>query len=100
MYTWGSGARDGVNLGTAVRKFPQAGQLERRRRTWTHISIEGSIESAHAVEFSKTVAPLQEGGSFSGANPVTGSGARERTHEYSAGSATLGRAPMLLGAGA
>jgi len=37
---------------------PQAGKPAgiRRRRTWTHSSTEGSVEGAHAVEFSKTVA--------------------------------------------
>jgi hypothetical protein len=59
MYTTGFGAQDGVNLGTAVR-VPREGPVERRRRTWTHSSAEGSTEGAHAVEFSKTVAPLLE----------------------------------------
>jgi hypothetical protein len=40
---------------------PANGSVGRRRRTWTHISTEGSVKSAHAVEFSKTVAPLRKG---------------------------------------
>jgi hypothetical protein len=59
MYTAGFGAQDGVNLGTVVRIALQEA-VERRRRTWTHSSAEGSAEGAHAVEFSKTVAPLLE----------------------------------------
>jgi hypothetical protein len=59
MYTKGFGARDGVNLGTAVREA-RNGPVDRRRRTWTHSSTEGRSKGAHAVEFSKTVAPLLE----------------------------------------
>jgi hypothetical protein len=59
MYTAGFGAQDGVNLGTVVRIALQEA-VERRRRTWTHSSAEGTAEGAHAVEFSKTVAPLLE----------------------------------------
>jgi len=61
MYTEGSGAQDGVNSGTAVRSAPQRGASERRRRTWTHLSAGVRPKSVHAVEFSKTVAPLLEG---------------------------------------
>ena len=35
-------------------------------RTWTHHLNRGSIEGAHAVEFSKTVVPLVGGGSSRG----------------------------------
>src|SRR5205085_5989445 len=41
------------------------------------VSTEGSVEGAHAVEFSKTVAPLQEGASFPQARP--GAGVRPRS---------------------
>ena len=47
------------------------GTRERRSRTWTHHLDRGSVEGAHAVEFSKTVAPLQEGASFPQARPRT-----------------------------
>src|SRR5262249_35215338 len=40
---------------------PKTGTSGRRRRTWTHISAEGRPRGAHAVEFSKTVAPLRKG---------------------------------------
>jgi hypothetical protein len=48
---------------------PVNGPIERRRRTWTHSSTEGRSKGAHAVEFSKTVAPRQEGASSSGGRP-------------------------------
>jgi hypothetical protein len=81
-YTTGSGAHDGVGLGTAERsalKEPASDGVEPGHT----ISTEGSVEGAHAVEFSKTVAPLQEGDAFlSGAS--VGLPAPERTAEYSA----------------
>jgi hypothetical protein len=43
--------------------------FERRRRTWTHLSAGIRPRSVHAVEFSKTVAPLLGGESSSGARP-------------------------------
>jgi hypothetical protein len=48
------------------------------------ISTEGSVEGAHAVEFSKTVAPLQEGASFPPGTSGNRLPAPERTDEYSA----------------
>jgi len=60
-YTNGSGAQDGVNFWHRRRRARATDRGRRRFRTWTHSSTEGSAESAHAVEFSKTVAPLQEG---------------------------------------
>ena len=60
MYTVGLPTQDGVNLGTAVRAT-RNGSIGRRRRTWTHSSTEGRSKCAHAVEFSKTVAPLRKG---------------------------------------
>ena len=93
MYTTGFGAQDGVNLGTVVRVTPGRG-VERRRRTWTHSSAEGSAEGAHAVEFSKTVAPLLERWLLStwGA-PGHRNRIRppRRTSEYSAGNGLGGR---------
>ena len=83
MYTVGLPAQDGVNLGTADRNDPK-GPIVRRRRTWTHSSTEGRSKGAHAVEFSKTVAPLLEGASFSGARPGAGNRIPGRTDEYSA----------------
>jgi hypothetical protein len=62
VYTTGPGTQDGVQSGTAGRG--PRGAIERRRRTWTHSSTEGRSKGAHAVEFSKTVAPVREGGSF------------------------------------
>ena len=82
MYTTGFGAQDGVNLGTVVRVAPGRG-VERRRRTWTHSSAEGSAEGAHAVEFSKTVAPLL-GRGFLPARRAQNPSVSERTDEYSA----------------
>jgi hypothetical protein len=83
MYTEGSGAQDGVNSGTAVQAAPQGERLKRRRRTWTHLSAGVRPKSVHAVEFSKTVAPLLGGGPPQGRarvlEPVPG-----RTDEYSA----------------
>ena len=74
----------GLILGTAVRGSHE-GTADRRRRTWTHRLNRGSVEGAHAVEFSKTVVPLLEGGSFPGVRPGPGS-IPEPTAEYSAGS--------------
>jgi hypothetical protein len=48
----------------------------RRLRTWTHSSTEGSVESVHAVEFSKTVAPLRERVSFPAVRPGPEQGSR------------------------
>jgi len=41
------------------RPVDPEGSVERRRRTWTHSSTGVRSKGAHAVEFSKTVAPLQ-----------------------------------------
>jgi hypothetical protein len=70
-YTEGSGAHDGVGLGTADGQPLRRGPREPYDgvRTWTHHLDRGSVEGAHAVEFSKTVAPLQEGVSFRRARP-------------------------------
>jgi hypothetical protein len=62
-----SEAQDEVNLGTVDPKRPGVGSPVRRRRTWTHISTEGRSKSVHAVEFSKTVAPLRKGSPSEGA---------------------------------
>jgi hypothetical protein len=61
MYTVGSGVQDGVNLGTADPSDPARDRSVRRRRTWTHSPIGVRSKGAHAVEFSKTVAPLRKG---------------------------------------
>ena len=63
MYTRDSEARDGVGLGTAVRG-PSRVRRSAAFEPGHTISTEGSVEGAHAVEFSKTVAPLREGDSF------------------------------------
>ena len=67
------------------------GQVQRRRRTWTHSSTEGRSKGAHAVEFSKTVAPHREGSSLPRARlrprPVSG-----RTGNYSVEIRALGKA--------
>src|SRR4051794_5087930 len=50
-------------------------------RTWTHTRIRRSV-GAHAVEFSKTAAPVREGASFA-ESALSPEGLR-RTAEYSA----------------
>lgn len=82
MYTNGPGTHDGVfNLAPSIEGHEdrssdgvEPGHTSRPR---------GRSKSAHAVEFSKTVAPLQEGDSFPGRVqdrlPIS-----ERTGEYSA----------------
>jgi hypothetical protein len=51
-------AQDGVNLGTAVRVTVEA--FRTTASNLDTLPAEGSAEGAHAVEFSKTVAPLRE----------------------------------------
>ena len=81
MYTRGSGTQDGVNLGTAVRVVPSLGD-RRRRRTWTH-TRPWIGRGAHAVEFSKTVAPARAGRSCSRARLGAVGRFPGRTEEYS-----------------
>jgi len=50
---------------------PGEGSFVRRRRTWTHSSIGVRSKGAHAVEFSKTVAPLRKGSPSGGVRPET-----------------------------
>ena len=57
---WAPGRKTGFNFWHRRRCDPE-GCDGRRLRTWTHCSTEGTVESAHAVEFSKTVAPLRKG---------------------------------------
>jgi len=69
MYTEGSGAQDGVNSGPSFEPL-----LERSAPSDGvepgHIHSAGvRPKSVHAVEFSKTVAPLLGGASSSGARP-------------------------------
>src|SRR5437763_6582797 len=71
-YTAGSGARTGLVLGTADSHRPQGSNEATAYEPGHSISTEGSVEGAHAVEFSKTVAPLQEGASFPQARPRAG----------------------------
>jgi hypothetical protein len=66
MYTTDPGTQDGVSIWHRRQSPTPRGRSMRRRRTWTHSSTEGRSKGAHAVEFSKTVAPLQEGCSFPG----------------------------------
>ncbi len=81
MYTGGSGARRGQSWHRRVSD-PRGDRSMRRRRTWTHLSTGIRSRSVHAVEFSKTVAPLQEGVPPQGApGSVFGPG---RTDDYSA----------------
>ena len=81
----GSGMQDGVNLGTVVRVPPQGALAfdgvepldtlsDRRFRS----------KGAHAVEFSKTVAPLEEGCPPESGAPETLKRIPGRTDEYSA----------------
>ncbi len=63
-YTMDSGAQDGVNLGTASRKTRRTGQSSDGVEPGHTSRSRGRPSCAHAVEFSKTVAPLQEGCSF------------------------------------
>ena len=53
-------AQDGVNSDSPPAR---AVKPLRRHRTWTHNLSRGGRDGAHAVEFSKTVAPLRRGGS-------------------------------------
>jgi len=90
-------ARRGQFLAPPPRRLSE--ESGRRLRTWTHSSTEGTVESAHAVEFSKTVAPLLEGASFRrrARNPNRIS---ERTHKYSAQNVVPGGlAPQFRGRG-
>ncbi len=68
MYTKDSKAQDGVNLGTADRTTISGRSLDGVEPGHTP-RPRGRSKGAHAVEFSKTVAPLPEGASFSGARP-------------------------------
>jgi hypothetical protein len=79
------------NLGTVVGPAPR-GAGRRRRRTWTHSSIGGfRSKGAHAVEFSKTAAPLRKGlPSFGGAQHAVSRG-WDWTDEYSAHSDHRGK---------
>lgn len=61
----------------------------RRRRTWTHSSTGVRSKGAHAVEFSKTVAPRRKGIPSQGAPEIVP--ISERTGEYSARTAARGR---------
>jgi hypothetical protein len=60
-YTDGAPAQDGVNLGTVVRAGPRGtGQGATASNLDTQSRSRDRSMSVHAVEFSKTVAPLQE----------------------------------------
>jgi hypothetical protein len=61
---------------------------ERRCSNLDTLLDRGSVESAHAVEFSKTVAPRRKGGSFLAAHPKSEPDP-ERTDKYSAHLRTL-----------
>ncbi len=93
-YTLDSGTQDGVNLGTAVRTNPKLESIERRRRTWTHISTEGSVEVVRMLLSFQRPSHLFERASFSGVRPGSRSGFPERTGKYSARRAPLGRPPQ------
>jgi hypothetical protein len=97
-YTKGSEAQDGVNLGTAVT--PTLGGIAYDGVEPGHTPRpRGRSKGAHAVEFSKTVAPLLGGSSSLGAPSFPlGPG---RTDEYSARPRDLERnspAPSLTAA--
>ncbi len=78
----GFGTQDGVNLGTVVRVEPASGcssdGVEPGHTPRSRVRPKG----AHAVEFSKTVAPLGEGLSFSGARPRFRCRIPGRTDQY------------------
>jgi hypothetical protein len=78
----GFGTQDGVNLGTVVRVEPASGcssdGVEPGHTPRPRVRPKG----AHAVEFSKTVAPLGEGLSSSGARPRFRCRIPGRTDEY------------------
>ncbi len=79
----GSGTQDGVNLGTAVRALPEGERSSDGVEPGHTSRPTNRPKSAHAVEFSKTVAPLQEGTPPQGARPDPET-APGRTDEYSA----------------
>jgi hypothetical protein len=54
-------AQDGVNLGTVVSGSPEGLQGSTASNLDTHSRSMTRSKSVHAVEFSKTVAPLQKG---------------------------------------
>jgi hypothetical protein len=88
MYTVGSGMQDGVNLGTANpatrKRAERVDGVEPGHTPRPMIRSKG----AHAVEFSKTVAPLQKGLPSQG-RPGPGIRIPKRTGEYSARSTRL-----------
>jgi hypothetical protein len=73
----GPPAQDGVNLGTAVRALPEGERSSDGVEPGHTTRPTNRSKSAHAVEFSKTVAPLQEADPPQGArpDPKAGSGA-------------------------
>jgi hypothetical protein len=83
------GRKTGFQSGTVVNRRPSRDRSMRRRRTWTHSSTENRSKGAHAVEFSKTVAPLRKGIPSQGAPEIVP--ISERTGEYSARTAARGR---------
>ena len=60
VYTKGSGAQDGVNLGTAVQKIQRVDRSSDGVEPGHTPRSRGRSSCAHAVEFSKTVAPHQK----------------------------------------
>jgi hypothetical protein len=85
------GRKTGFQSGTVVDRWPTEGRSSDGVEPGHTPRPRGRSKGAHAVEFSKTVAPLREGGSFPRARPRT-SPISERTGEYSARIATWGRA--------
>jgi hypothetical protein len=61
VHSRASGVQDGVNLGTAVRANPEGFRSSDGVEPGHTPRPRNRSKGAHAVEFSKTVAPLQEG---------------------------------------
>jgi hypothetical protein len=83
QYTASSGAQDGVNLGTAVRRTQRVDLSGDGVEPGHTLRSRDRPKGAHAVEFSKTVAPLRKG-IPSSRRVQEPPGFPERTDEYSA----------------
>jgi hypothetical protein len=92
-YTESSGRKTGSILAPPSKQIRKADQSDGGVEPGHTPRSRERPRGAHAVEFSKTVAPLQEGVSFSGAHPGTVR-IPERTGEYSAEIASCGRAAI------
>jgi hypothetical protein len=84
MYTGGSEAQDGVNSGPPFEVLPERSVRATASNLDTLSRLIAQSKSVHAVEFSKTVAPLPGGESSSGGAPGSKEPVPGRTDEYSA----------------